>query len=113
MGDVINLVYAASHTISGLDGSAVTSIIPVHDSLIATGAAAHAAISRATQITEQMTSRASNAPMLLAWGNERLTEFRAALAQLAITKVSMIGNYTALKLDHWDKDHDPYNLFFF
>lgn len=101
-GDVINLVFAAGHTIDGLDEAAVTTVPPVHESLLALGAAAHAAVARSTQISEQLTSRVSNATQLLTWGNDRLAEFRTILTTLALVKTNQAspGGWT---LDYWDR----------
>ena len=110
-GDVINVAYASSHTVLGLDNAWVTSVPPVHDSLLALGAAAHAAIARSTQIAEQMTSRVSNSVQLSSWGSDRLAEFRSGLAQLAISKSSLI-NQGGWALDRWDRPQDQPQPFF-
>jgi hypothetical protein len=112
IGAVINLAYAANHTISGLDSAAVTTTPPVHDSLLALGAAAHAAIARSTQITEQMTSRASNSGMLLTWGTARLQEFRAGLGMLTVTKTALFQPKKGWPLDSWDRQNEPNQPFF-
>ena len=108
-GDVINLVYAANHTISGLDGGCATTIPPVHNDMLALGAAGHAAVDRSIQITEQMTQRASNAAILANWGAARLQEFRAALSLLAMNKSSIFQPREGWKIDRWDRTNDPDN----
>lgn len=112
VGDVINLAYAANHTINALDSATVTTIPPVHDSLIALGASAHAAIARSQQITEQMTSRASNAGQLANWGADRLAEFRAGLGLLAVSRFSLFQPRKGWPLDSWDRQNEQ-NLKFF
>ena len=109
VGDIINLVYASNHTISGLDGGSTTTIPPVHKDLLAMGAAGHAAVDRSIQITEQMTQRASNASTLANWGALRLQEFKAALAILAMNRTSTFQPREGWKIDRWDRTNDPNN----
>jgi len=102
-GETINITYTASHTITNLDSALSTTIPTVDDALLTLGASAHAAIARSTQITEQMTQRASNSPQLAAWGQARLAEFRSALDSLAKTRSDIFVPQRAWQLDHWDR----------
>jgi hypothetical protein len=104
-GDSIALTYAAQQTITDLDDATSTTLPDIHTTFLAGGAAAHAAIARSIGITEQMTSRASNAGQLLSWGEDRLLKFRAALAELAIQKSATFPPLTGWKIDRWDRHH--------
>jgi len=103
VGEQIDLAYTAAHTITNLDTAAATTVPPVHDALLCLGAAAHAAIARSTQITEQMTQRASNSPQLAAWGQARLAEFRVSLDLLSKSRSKIFFPNRGWALDQWDK----------
>jgi hypothetical protein len=105
-GDSIAVIYAADHTITDLNLALSTTVPQAHVSLLAQGAAAHAAIARSIKIIEQMTSRASNAVRLREWGDEQLLVFRTALADLAIQKSSLFPPFTGWKIDRWDGRHE-------
>jgi hypothetical protein len=100
-GDILSLTYTALHTISGLDGAVNTTLPAAHTSQIALGTAAHAAIIRSTQISEQMSSRVSNSTQLANWGRERLAEFHHDLVLLALDK-TILNETGSWSMDGWD-----------
>ena len=102
-GESIRLMYAAKHTLSELDGAESGTVPEAHASLLAAGAAAFAAVARSSGVTEQMTSRASNAGQLLLWGQENLKTWRSALRELALQKSGPLAAASRWRLDRWDR----------
>jgi hypothetical protein len=68
-------------SLAGLDGATETTLNPLHDAAIVWGAAAYAALARAVDRAESFTL-GSRAADLKAWGDQRLSEFKAMLGAL-------------------------------
>lgn len=68
----------AAVTLEGLDGAASSSLPAVHESMIVVGAAAYAVQARAVDRAESY-QEGGESDKLKAWGDARLTEFKAML----------------------------------
>ena len=82
-GDVVRVFYTVSQTLSGLDSQTETSFPEAHAHTIIKGAAAFAVLTRALDLTEQVTLDRHSTEYLQAHGNRLLAQFREELYSLA------------------------------
>ncbi len=80
---VARIFYDKVHTLDDLDSASATTFPDEDESLIATGAAGYAALSRALDVGEQVTLDVEVPTRLKAWAGQKLQEFRAGLADVA------------------------------
>ncbi len=100
--DTARIFYTTGHTISGLDGAAVTTVRAEHETILVQGAAAIAALSRAIDLAEQVTVSNQTGQEVRLWGEAKLKEFRAAL-QVAARLAAGGQPWVRLpQLDRWD-----------
>jgi len=83
--DELALVYTTPQHLDGLDGAAGTTVLLAHESWLVIGAAGYAAIQRAGDVSSTYLESNRTQANLEDWGLMRLAQFRAKLAQLAIT----------------------------
>jgi hypothetical protein len=100
-GDVARIFYTQLHTLSGLDSATVTTLRAEEVALIITGAAGHAATSRALDLAEQVTLDRATVKQVRAWGQDKLREFRAGLSAIARRQAG-VSHVPAPALDRWD-----------
>lgn len=81
-GEEVAVRYSAAHALDGLAGAEETTVPPVLHDLIASGAAAYAAIEWASYATNRVNVAGDDVwRRYLAWGQDRLTSFSRALAK--------------------------------
>lgn len=102
-GDVVRLFYTAEHTIQDLDSAASTTIRNIDESMIVTGAAGHAAVSRGLDTQEQVTLGRAVAGQIQRWGEARLTEYQRDLTR-RVAQIAMRGN-SRVNLPKVDRYH--------
>ena len=103
-GDVARIFYGAAQTIQDLDSASATTIPVPDESLIVAGAIGFAVLSRGLDVKEQVTLGRRDSEQLRAWGNERLLEFRTALARRAGQEAARSWGHVAIPaLDRWDR----------
>ncbi len=81
-GQKVRLWYAAAHSLDGLDGATQTTLPPQHQSLLVSGAAGYAAMSRAVDLVETAGADLYGVGLLGVWAQRQLKEFRRALQEL-------------------------------
>ncbi len=82
-GDQIRLFGARPQAIEGLDGAPTTTLSPEQEELVCLGAAGYAALQRAQDAIGQVNVVGQGPRLWRDWGDRRLHEFRARLAQLS------------------------------
>ena len=82
-GEVVRIFYTVPHTLSGLDSATATTIPPAHESIVAQGAAAIAALSRALDLNEQVTVDRQTVAQQHQWAEALLEDFKRSLARVA------------------------------
>jgi len=104
-GDVARIYYTTAHTINGLDSETATTLTVPVQSILITGAAAHAALNRALDIQEQVTLGRKTAAEIERWGAQQLTRFEADLDRMVRARSLRRRNHAHLPpLDRWDRD---------
>ncbi len=95
----------APQTLSGLDGAVVTSIPVEHEVVIVIGAVGYAVTARVHKRAESYQMHPTG-PVVLAWAERRLAEFRALLERVRLEtlqgSLSAPWGETGWKLDAWD-----------
>lgn len=81
-GQKVRLWYATPHSLEGLDGAALTTLPSEHESLLVSGAAGYAAMSRAVDLIETSGADLYGVGLLGVWAQRQLREFRRALQEL-------------------------------
>jgi hypothetical protein len=81
-GEVVRVLYAAIHTIAGLDGAQETSLPAALAPLLAQGAAGFAALAKAAAMAREYSWPAGAAAQMTRWGSAMLASFRQALSAL-------------------------------
>lgn len=76
LGEALFVRYACRHSLSGLDGAAVTTVHPDHESMLVVGAAGAAATSRAAGTIEQWGGKSGDPNQLMLWGQAQYQKFR-------------------------------------
>lgn len=84
INDILRLTYAASHKLQGLDGEEVTTLPAAYESTLVNGAAGHACLLRATQLTETYGTRPNEVSRLLQISRLRLDEYSRTLSNLKV-----------------------------
>jgi hypothetical protein len=85
-GDVARVFYTKPHTINALD-SATTTTVPANDEhLLVRGAAGLCAMTRALDLTEQVTLDRTTPTMVLTWGKDMYRNFQDTLRHIAISR---------------------------
>ncbi len=104
LDDELRLWYTTSHTIDGLDGASITTLPGEHCSLIASGAAGHAALARGVDLIEVTSADLYGTGLLLVWAQRKLKDFRDALEKIKRAHARAGLPYGAgWKLDKWDQ----------
>ena len=85
VGEVARVFYTGLQTINGLDSATDTTVLASHERGLAAGAAALAALARARQLAETENISPSARRWSQDWANQRLREWRAWLASVALT----------------------------
>lgn len=93
-GEQALLHYAAGHTIADLEGAETTSVPTRHAGVVGLGAAAFAARTRAGQLVEAYGARSAAIDQLSRWGEMRLNEFRARLAEITQRTIAPGGPWS-------------------
>jgi len=102
-GEVVRFWYTLPHTLNGLDTETATTHHADDDTLLVTGAAALAALSRSIGKTETANVDGWVPKKLRLWGEARLAEFEAGLAKLASREAAQhSGIAPGPSLDRWD-----------
>jgi hypothetical protein len=81
-GDKVRVWYAKAHTIQSLDAGAATTVFPLHETGIVTGAAGYAAGSNQIDQIGNIHVDPQQVASLNTWATEHLAEFRTWLATL-------------------------------
>jgi len=104
-GDVARIFYTAGQTIEDLDSATATTLTGPQESILITGGAGFAALSRSLDLGEQVTLGARVAKEIQAWGEARLERFRALVAAEA-NRLALVGRSAVglPPLDRWDRD---------
>lgn len=106
-GQTLRLFYTTPQTLNGLDAAAATSLPLSDESLLVTGAAGHAAASRALDLTEQVTLDRLTAQQVRAWGLSKLQEFRTGLRRVEGRRQGTSSAFVPQPpLDRWDDEGD-------
>ena len=96
--------YIVPHTIENLASATITSLLAEHESLIVLGAAGHAAMSRAVDLTEVAGTDLYAIGLLGTWGQRKLKEFQAELRKLQEQSVRSGPAWgEGWSLDKWDE----------
>ena len=82
-GDLIHLRHYRRYAVEGLDGAASTTVPASAEHLLVVGAAAHALLVRARQLSENPAVPEGAGGALLKLAGIRLQEFRAGLERIA------------------------------
>ncbi len=101
VGELILIRYAASHTLTGLDGAAVTSLPDVDEGLLALGAAGYAAVMRAAAMVQAYGKR-NPQDESLQHGKLRLEAFRRQLENSPSPGMPAKPWSMRWSLDGWD-----------
>ena len=104
-GDVLRVVYAANHSISGLDSAVTTTVRDLHAGELAGGAAAYAVMARAASMVETYGSKLTEPTPLYDWARAGQEQFHAWLAELKAEKTGVAEFLPTLcwSLDAWDR----------
>jgi hypothetical protein len=106
--DNLRIWYSKPHTIAGLDAAATTTVFPLHESMLITGAAGYAA--SMALVNELGSIKVSNtqALSLHTWAADRLKEYRAWLAAVASAGPSSAEPFgSGWGIDKWDANRNP------
>jgi hypothetical protein len=102
-GEDLHLRYTIPHSLEGLDEAELTSIPPVHISLLVHGAAGYAALFRAIDKVEKRSygSRRAEPSLLQSWSNAVLERFQHELDDLRRQHLPVRGA-VRWRMDTWD-----------
>ncbi len=104
-GEVLHVTYTAAHTISGLDGAAVSTLPADHEGWISSGAASQAANARALRLVEAHGSRTGEAEKWLACAallEKRFQAFLDGLRSGGRVRPPAWRQEMGWRLDGWD-----------
>ena len=102
-GKVARIFYDKVQTLDDLDSASATSFPAEDETLIATGAAGYAALSRALDLGEQVTLDRDVPTRAKTWAGEKLQVFRQGLAAVARAQAALGKSHVSLpKLDRSD-----------
>lgn len=104
-GDVLRVVYAANHSISGLDGALATTVRDQHAGELAGGAAAYAVMARAASMVETYGSKLAEPTPMFDWARAGQEQFHTWLSELKEEKTGVAEFLPTLcwSLDAWDR----------
>ena len=103
-GEVARVFYTAMQTLNGLDSATATTIPLDDESLLVTGAAGHAATSRAVDLAEKVSIDRLISQQVRAWGLNQLQEFRSGLRSIARQLATTSPPWVPLPpRDRWDQ----------
>jgi|SRR5271157_438639 len=99
VGDQIQVLYTVGHTISGLDGAAVTTVQLEHEPMLVMGAAAHAA-----NMLANLQGTFPTMDKLKLWADAQEANYALWLSNLAKRSSRLAGPiaFSFWKLDRWD-----------
>lgn len=102
-GEDLRVRYTTAHTLSGLDGAALSTIPLIHFTLLVHGAAGYAALFRAIDKVENRTygSRRTEPSLLQSWADAVLERFHRDLDALRGQKMPARGT-PRWRMDTWD-----------
>lgn len=102
--DELRIYYTKLHTIQNLDSAAATTLPAHHESLIVTGAAGYAALSRSVERAEEFNLDEKLPDRLKAWGLDRIQDFRAKLEKFSAAQRISYGHPfgAGWRTDKWD-----------
>jgi hypothetical protein len=102
-GDVARIFYDKVQALKDLDSAAATTFPDEDESLLATGAAGYAALSRALDLGEQVTLDRDVPTKAKTWAGQKLQEFRQGLA--AVARAEALHGHSHVPLPKLDR-HD-------
>lgn len=103
-GQTARVFYTAMQALEDLDEATETTVPADDESLLVTGAAGHAATSRAVDLAEQVTIDRLTSQQVRAWGLNQLQEFRAGLRNIARQLATTSPPWVPLPArDRWDR----------
>lgn len=106
-GDKVRLWYTAAHTIEDLDQAEATTLPPEHESLIVTGAAGQAGMSRVADLVETADVDMYSVSLLGTWARSKQREFGGELDLLRRRQARAGTSYgEGWRLDRWDGGHE-------
>jgi len=104
-GDTVRVWYTLPHTLNGLDSETTTTLPPGDDTLLVTGAAAHAALFRSAEISEVLTIDGWSPQRLKEWGELKMEAFRMGLTRIAAKEAARwSGIAKGPDLDRWEAE---------
>ncbi len=104
-GDVLRVTYTAGHTISGLDGSTLTTVKAEHSEEFTAGSAAFAVKSRSVSLMESFGTALNPPDALTSWAREAIGQFQYWLEDLKRLEIGIeeFPRGWNWQLDRWDK----------
>jgi hypothetical protein len=103
LDDEVRIWYEKAHTIEGLGAGSVTSLPEHHESMLVTGAAGFAAMSKSAEMMLGTDTDMYGTTLVATWGSSKQKEFRAQLKLLA-RQVGYSGRQRKKwSLDKWDQ----------
>jgi hypothetical protein len=101
----MRLCYTQPNTISGLDGSAITTLASLHESAFVRGAAGYAAMSRSIDKVEsrQFGNSTREPDQIGAWADKNIASYILALTNLKHYGIPSAG-HPAWSMDAWDSN---------
>jgi hypothetical protein len=102
-GEKMLVTFAARQTIKDLDTATSTTVRDDHEDLLVVGAAAQAAMMRASGLNEQWGTRPTDYSQLMLWGKEQYARFADFLLEIRTEQPLDIFPADYWKLDKWDK----------
>lgn len=106
-GDQVRVWYTRAHTIEDLDLAAATTLPPEHESLLVTGAAGQAGMSRVADMIGTADTDMYAVSLLGTWAKGKLREFRSELELIRRRQARSGPPYggQGWKLDKWDESN--------
>lgn len=102
-GQKMLVTFAAKQTLKDLDSATTTTIRDDHEDLLVVGAAAQAAMMRASGLNEQWGTRPTDFSQLMLWGKEQYGRFADFLLEIRTEQPLDIFPSNYWQLDKWDK----------
>lgn len=101
--DEVLVTWAGKHTIQNLDSASTTTVRPDHETVLVTGAAGYAAMSRAIELNETDPSMYASAPNYGAISAEYLKQFKDALTKISQREIAHAPQVARWTIDKWDE----------
>ena len=102
VNEKIYIEYTIRQTIENLDSASATTVRDDHQSMLITGAAGLASMSRASGILEQWGGKPMDPNQLLLWGNQQYRRFLDFLADIRTEQITGIFPDSFWDLDDYD-----------